>query len=129
MKYVWENLSGRGVEANRGIWYNKRGMTAFHTVAMEPRFEFAAKGRQTPKEDSVRGTMSVHNSFLYRSDGATLRVCRQGASNSEGRLYSCYNERGITAFYIVAMEPRFEFAAKGRQTPKEDSVRVTMSVA
>ena len=32
------------------MWYNRRGMTAFCTLATEPRHEFAAKGCQTPKE-------------------------------------------------------------------------------
>ncbi len=32
------------------IWYNKRGMAFFYAVETEPRLEFAAKGRQTPKE-------------------------------------------------------------------------------
>ena len=34
-------------------WYNRRGLTNFYTVAIEPRLEFAAKGRQTPKEVSL----------------------------------------------------------------------------
>ena len=32
------------------MWYNRRGMTATHILEeIEPRPEFAAKGRQTPK--------------------------------------------------------------------------------
>ena len=34
-------------------WYNRRGLTNFYTVAIEPRLEFVAKGRQTPKEVSL----------------------------------------------------------------------------
>ena len=35
------------------MWYNRRGLTVFYDVAIEPRLEFAAKGRQTPKEVSL----------------------------------------------------------------------------
>ena len=36
------------------MWYNKRGMALFYIIAIAPRCEFAAKGRQTPKGVSLR---------------------------------------------------------------------------
>ena len=52
-------------------WYNRRGLTNFYTVAIEPRLEFAAKGRQTPKEVSLGYRCGLTNFYTVAIIGSS----------------------------------------------------------
>ena len=62
------------------IWYNKRGMAFFYAVETEPRLEFAAKGRQTPKESlDVVLSSKGGNEMRFFIDTANVEEIRKAA--------------------------------------------------
>ena len=77
-------------------WYNRRGLAAFYTVAIEPRLEFAAKGRQTPKEVSL-GYRRGLAAFYTVAIEPRLEFAAKGRQTP--KEVSLGYRRGLTVFY------------------------------
>ena len=77
--------------------YNRRGLAAFYTVAIEPRLEFAAKGRQTPKEVSL-GYRRGLAAFYTVAIEPRLEFAAKGRQTPK-EVSLGYNRRGLTVFY------------------------------
>ena len=77
-------------------WYNRRGLTNFYTVAIEPRLEFAATGRQTPKEVSLGYRRGLTNFYTVAIE-PRLEFAAKGRQTL--KEVSLGYRRGLTVFY------------------------------
>ena len=109
------------VEREKGLWYNRRGMAAFYTIAKEPRPEFVAKGRQTPTVIWLwynrRGMAVIYITTMEPRP----EFAAQGRQTP--RAYHVCGTIGVAWQFTILKEkePRLEFAALGRQTPRAES--------